>query len=107
MNERIREIATKAILQCVDENGFLGKDKSIRINPGNIVDQTMVQDFIEVFCELILKEAVAKIEQERFAYPDGNSDTEYDSAQSYYDCGYVDGMYRAETLIRELFGVKL
>ena len=54
----------------------------------------------EQFANLIIQTCLSKLEQERFAYADdGNCDTEY-------DCGYVDGMYRAESLIRKLFGVE-
>ena len=90
MNEKLKELLEEAT-EVYDDWKTGGSQR--------LVDHKM-------FAELILKECIAKIEQERFAYPDGNSDKEYDSGQSYYDCGYVDGMYRAETLIRELFGVK-
>ena len=99
MNDRLRELYREA-----HSIRHYDGDPAREGNPPTVYWQDEVS--AERFVQLILQEAVAKIEGERFAYPDSNSDAEYDSAQSYYDCGYVDGMYRAETLIRELFGVE-
>ncbi len=52
------------------------------------------------FAESLIRECLSGLEQDRYAYADDcNWDTEYDE-------GFVDGIYRAETLIREIFGVK-
>ena len=52
----------------------------------------------EKFAELIVKECITTIEQDRFQKAN-DLDTEYDD-------GYVDGMGRAERILEEHFGVK-
>jgi hypothetical protein len=88
MNERIQQLAKQAILQCVDENGFLGKDKLIRINPDNYVDHYVGQEFIGKLTELIVKECV-EVCNSRV----GNSD-------------YNTGRMHCASDIREHFGVE-
>ena len=50
------------------------------------------------FAELIVRECITNIEQDRFRKAD-DLNTEYDD-------GYVDGMGRAERILKEHFGVE-
>ena len=88
MNERIQELATRAGMVIyptglgVEENTLWG-DKNI-----------------EQFAKLIVQECITTIEQDRFRISN-----EWDFGTA-YDDGYVDGMGRAEHILKEHFGVK-
>jgi len=87
MNERIEELATRA--------GMVMYPTGLGIKENTLWgDRT-----IEQFAKLIVQECITTIEQDRFRKAD-----DLDTA---YDDGYVDGMGRAEHILKEHFGVKL
>jgi hypothetical protein len=84
MNERIKELAEQADIKF---------DKDI-----NEIDVcVLLPSDLEKFAELLVKECITTIEQDRFRKAN-ELDTEYDE-------GYVDGMGRAERILKEHFGV--
>jgi hypothetical protein len=80
MNERLEKLAEQA--------GFK-----------NVVGVLDGKVELQKFAELIVRECITNIEQDRFRNAD-DLNTEYDD-------GYVDGMGRAERILKEHFGVEL
>ena len=86
MNDLIRELGRKATMWCVDK-------------PNQDDFDAMWE---EKFAELLIKECIAHIEQERFRIAE-YLETDYD--EPVYDDGLVDGLGRAERVLKETFGV--
>lgn len=94
MNERIRLLAEQAVLDSL----FESIDPAFTVGTGN-GKMTIPLVFAEKFAEMIVRECISHIEQDRFRKAE-DLETEYDD-------GYVDGMGRAERLMKEHFGVEL
>ena len=87
MNERIQKLYDQA-------DKFAKENRTQTISgPGN----NYFELFHEKFAELIVRECITTIEQDRFQKAN-DLDTEYDD-------GYVDGMGRAERILEEHFGL--
>ena len=92
MNDRIKLLAEQANIR-------FGRMAILDGDPRGMARFVSYSEF-EKFAESLIRECLSGLEQDRYAYADDcNWDTEYDE-------GFVDGIYRAETLIREIFGVK-
>ncbi len=85
MNERIKELAGQA--------KFIAEESINR----QISKNAELDAFAEKFAELIVRECVTHIEEDRFR--------KVDLRETEYDDGYLDGLGHAERILKEHFGL--
>jgi hypothetical protein len=90
MNERIRELAREAERQVYPVTSLYNEDSTPRLN----------SEFEKKFAELIVRECIAKAEEEAERYL-GFPNLE--NADVY---AYANAMYNYQELLKEHFGVK-
>lgn len=92
MNKRIEELsklATESAISLNPEEDSYGRP----VNPVKFQ-----QDRDNKFAELIVQECITNIEEDRFY--------RVNLLETAYDDGYVDGLGRAESILKEHFGVE-